>query len=76
MRGCMRNACSWVGKEGRVVLTRAFWDRVWYRLTVSGTGMEIEYTRLQGQVAYINDRFADKRSAQYWQFVIWARQVL
>ena len=28
------------------------------------------------QVSYINDRFADKKSAQYWQFVIWLRQAL
>ena len=34
----------------------------------------MEFSRLEYQLSYLTERFADKEEAQYWQFVIWMRQ--
>ena len=65
--GAALRCCAAARSAWTRVGTRAFWAGLWKTLTVSHSAMEMDYSRLQQQVAYINDRFADKRSAQYWQ---------
>ena len=47
---------------------------IWQTVCVSSSDLTMPFWRLQYQLSYLTNRFADKPEAQVWQFVIWMRQ--